>query len=48
MTTLDPTASMPSPHALPATLRFAPALFAGMLFLASETVLSNRLGKVRV
>src|SRR5947207_1382141 len=35
MTTLDPTASMPSPHALPATLRFAPALFAGTLFLSA-------------
>src|SRR5207237_2537023 len=35
MTTLDATASMPSPHVLPATLRFAPALFAGTLFLSA-------------
>src|SRR5207237_6244988 len=35
MTTLDPTASTPSPHALAATLRFAPALFAGTLFLSA-------------
>src|SRR5438105_8623672 len=35
MTTLDPMASMPSPHVLPATLRFAPALFAGTLFLSA-------------
>src|SRR5437588_6193367 len=35
MTTLDSTASKPSPHVLPATLRFAPALFAGTLFLSA-------------